>query len=64
MHTPIDPRLVEEAERFRLRFSCDHCAYFDDAHDRCSEGFPHHEHRSSALSGRKLLVFCKSFELS
>lgn len=63
MQTPIDERLLAEAQTFELRFSCEHCVYFDAVRERCSEGFPNHEHRSATLSGRAVVVFCKSFEL-
>jgi hypothetical protein len=63
MQTPVDEQFVEEAGRFALRFSCEHCVYFDPAGEICSEGYPNHEHRSANLVGRAIVVFCKSFEL-
>lgn len=64
MRTPVDERLRREAKRFELRFSCPHCAYFDEASGRCSEGYPNQDHLSPELAERSVLLFCKSFELS
>lgn len=64
MQTKVDELLIQQAERFSLRFSCEHCAHFDEPGERCAEGYPNGEHRSARLTGRQLVVFCKSFELS
>jgi hypothetical protein len=64
MRTRVDERLRLEATRFELRFSCRHCAYFDEARAECSEGYPNGDHLSSELSRREEVIFCKSFELS
>lgn len=61
MRTPIDDRLLEEVRRFKLRFTCEHCAHFAPS-GACAEGYPADEHRDASLHGRDSLVFCKSFE--
>ncbi len=62
MKTRIDPVLIEEAQRYQLRFCCEHCAYFDPDRERCSEGYPTDEHRNVNLLGDAIL-FCKLFEV-
>jgi hypothetical protein len=62
--TPIDERLRAEAERYRFRFACPDCAYFEPHSRTCSEGYPNHEHIEPSLARRASVVFCKSFELS
>jgi hypothetical protein len=64
VRTPVDERLRQEAEQYRLRFACPDCVYFDVASGACSEGYPNHEHLDQSLADRRILVFCKSFELS
>lgn len=61
MKTQVDTRLRREADEYRFRFSCEHCAYFDEEGDSCSEGYPTDEHRSADLS-RAEILFCKLFE--
>jgi hypothetical protein len=63
MITAVDERLRREAERFALRFSCEHCAHFDVARQRCANGYPTEAHRGVDLGSRTELVFCKEFEL-
>ena len=63
MKTKVTATLREEVERFRLQFACGHCAYFDPARDRCSEGYPNDEHRDGHLRSEEIL-FCKLFEAS
>jgi hypothetical protein len=62
MHTVVDDRLRSEVQRFRLRFTCEHCAHFDPELTECSQGYPADEHRDPRLEGRSELVFCKMFE--
>lgn len=64
MITPVDDRLREEAERYRLRFACPHCVYFEPDGGTCSEGYPNQDHVDPDLAKRRVLVFCKSFETS
>jgi hypothetical protein len=61
MKTRVDERLCAEVVRFRLKFTCPDCAYFDDVTERCSEGYPAEEHLSGDLD-RAELIFCKLFE--
>ncbi len=63
MKTQVTPQLKQEARRFRLQFACPHCAYYDEARDCCSEGYPHQEHRDPDLKAPEIL-FCKLFEAS
>jgi len=62
---PQDPAFRDERARFALRFTCDDCALWDPARDRCAHGFPTHEHRASRYDdARADVVFCKEFELA
>jgi hypothetical protein len=63
MQTTVDERLVQEASALRLRFACPDCAHFDSETGTCTNGYPNDEHASRDLAGRKVVVFCKSFEL-
>lgn len=63
MRTPVDACLREEADRYRLRFRCENCTYFQTEDGRCSEGYPNEEHRERPLSEVNVIVFCKKFEL-
>ncbi|HEY4159854.1 MAG TPA: hypothetical protein VGM29_17205 [Polyangiaceae bacterium] len=62
MQTPVDEQFVAEAERFRLRFTCEVCAHFDGG-ERCGHGYPTEAHRNVDLARRATLEFCKEFEL-
>lgn len=62
IHT-IDDQLRAEVKRFKLTFACTDCAQFDPEGDQCSLGYPTDPHRSADLTGRDVLVFCKTFEL-
>lgn len=59
--TSVDDRLRGEAERYRFRFGCPSCAYFDPTTARCSEGYPTAAHESEALDD-SVVIFCKLFE--
>jgi len=61
--TPVDQRFMEEAELYRLRFSCEACAYFDAESGRCGNGYPNADHRWRSLKLTPHVVFCKEFEL-
>ncbi len=63
MRTPVDPTLVQEATRFRLRFGCADCVYHDPEQMRCSECFPNAEHLAREVPEAGSVVFCKRFEL-
>jgi hypothetical protein len=57
------PSFAAERERFVLRFTCEHCTYFDIERERCMHGYPNAEHREAAQGESQELVFCKEFEL-
>jgi hypothetical protein len=60
-----DERFREERERFALRFTCEHCALFDEQRESCAHGYPTAEHRLARYADRHaLVVFCKHFELA
>lgn len=63
MRTVVDAALRHEATEFRLRFTCESCAHFDDARRTCAEGYPNASHRDVRLAEVPELEFCKSFEL-
>ncbi len=63
MKTPIDARLIDELRVFRLRFTCDDCAFFSaDPTPRCGNGYPLGERRDRDLRVGEEVVFCKEFE--
>ena len=63
MRSTVTAELREEALLYRLRFTCEDCAYDDaDAHC-CSHGYPDHEHRGTNLDQVTEVCFCKEFEL-
>ena len=64
MRTPVDLRLLEEAQRFQLRFSCESCAHYEPSAGGCANGYPNHDHRARELNAGEWLIFCKEFELS
>lgn len=63
MKTRVDDRLRNEAERFELRFGCEHCAHFDPPTRACANGYPAEPHLGVELKVRRELEFCKEFEL-
>jgi hypothetical protein len=63
LKTPIDARLLDELRVYRLRFTCDDCAFFvDSSTPRCGHGYPLGERRDRDLKVGDELVFCKEFE--
>ena len=60
---PRDAAFDAEAKAHALRWSCEDCALFDEANERCAHGFPTAEHRRAHNERTSLLVFCKDFEL-
>ena len=60
----VDASLVREAREFRLEWSCEACAHFDEPGQRCGNGYPVAEHRRVELEPDATLVFCKEFELA
>ena len=53
----------DERARYRLRFTCEHCTYFDVPRERCTHGYPNAEHREAHNEAASTLTFCKEFEL-
>lgn len=58
MRTRVTLQLLEEAERFSLRYTCDDCAHF---YETCAHGWPGGERRRTLAVGEDL-EFCKEFE--
>lgn len=64
MKLPRDSQFDAERTRFNLRFECEDCVYFTSRSD-CIHGYPTLEHRAQTDDdGRRLLVFCKEFEMA
>jgi hypothetical protein len=61
--TPVDAVLREEALRYRLRFTCEHCAHFVAERAACAHGYPAAAHHALDLAALAELEFCKEFEL-
>jgi len=60
-----DERFRAERQSFRLRFTCEDCALFDQVKARCAHGFPTEEHRAYRYDDPTAQVtFCKEFELA
>jgi hypothetical protein len=58
------PAFESERQRYRLRFTCEHCTYFDVQRERCMHGYPNAEHREARYrEPSETLLFCKEFEL-
>ena len=69
MKTVVDERLQREAAANDLRHRCDDCVHFDEERERCANGYPTAEHRTSVPraadpSPPRFIVFCKEFELA
>ncbi|HEX3776954.1 MAG TPA: hypothetical protein VHV51_20920 [Polyangiaceae bacterium] len=64
MQTLIDSRLQEEAKRFALRFTCEHCVHFESDSRACANGYPVSAHLEIDLEVSTRLEFCKEFELA
>ncbi len=64
MRTPVDPQLREEAQRFELRFTCEHCVHFAADRRACANEYPTHAHLGIDLERSVSLEFCKEFELA
>ncbi len=61
----IDESLVNEIERFTLRFTCDFCAHYMGEREGCAHNWPNRQHTlvPDDQSVGKELVFCKEFDL-
>ncbi|MFO0555138.1 MAG: hypothetical protein U0271_42565 [Polyangiaceae bacterium] len=64
MITRVDDKLLDEARRFRLAWSCERCATFEPTSRVCALGYPNDMHRERPLVAGADLVFCKEFELT
>lgn len=54
----------EQRAAYGLRFTCEHCTYFDERSEACSHGYPNRAHRDAQYEAADAeLVFCKDFEL-
>jgi len=60
--TEVDARLRQEARRFALRFTCEHCAHRERT-GGCSLGFPPEPAHAVVLEASSRIRFCKTFEL-
>lgn len=60
----VDDAMSREIEQHGLVMSCERCAYFEPKSGSCSHGYPNEEHRLETIRARRLLVFCKEFELA
>ena len=64
MKQEATPAFGSERARFGLRFTCEHCTYFDAHRERCTHGYPNGEHREARYQAPgQPLLFCKDFEL-
>jgi hypothetical protein len=63
VRTPVDAQLREEARRFQLRFTCEHCVHFAAERRACANEYPTNAHLDVDLERRESLEFCKEFEL-
>ena len=64
MKIPRDETFFRQARRYRLRYTCRHCAFFHEASGACVHGFPNHEHTDDYYEKPgEFIVFCKDFEL-
>lgn len=59
-----DDRFRSERARFSLRFTCEHCAAWDEERDACAHGYPTAEHRAVRYERDRAatIVFCKEFD--
>jgi hypothetical protein len=62
--TRVNTQLRVEAERFNLRFGCEHCAHFAPEARGCGNGYPTAPHLGIDLVRAETFEFCKGFELS
>ncbi len=65
MRIPQDEQFRRERERFALRFTCEDCALFDPARERCLHGYPSEHHRAARYEDPEAdLLYCKDFDLA
>jgi len=70
MKFPLTQQLIDEARRFNLRSSCQHCFYFSAADQRCKHDWPNDAERRWPLDAKASngetpteVAFCKEFEM-
>jgi len=63
VRTLVDRRFREEAARFGLRFTCEHCVHFAAERRACANEYPTIAHLEVDLERAESLEFCKEFEL-
>ena len=63
MKQESSPLFRDERGRFALRFTCEHCSYFQVESERCTHGYPNAAHRDAHVADSEELLFCKEFEL-
>lgn len=63
MRTLVDLQLRDEARRFELRFTCEHCVHFVAERRACANEYPTQAHLEIDLEHSPSLEFCKEFEL-
>lgn len=60
-----DEKFFQQAHRYELRYTCEHCAFYHEASGSCVHGFPNHEHLASYYERPgPFIIFCKDFELA
>jgi len=64
MRLEQDAQFRVQMARYALRFTCEHCALWDEQRDLCAHGFPTEQHRDACYEDAKApLLFCKDFEM-
>lgn len=71
MKFPLTEELLDEAKRYALRSSCQHCLFFVAEESRCAHGWPDEGESRWPLDkpdedGKQptWVAFCKEFELA
>lgn len=67
MEVDWEPGFDEQRRRFAFRFTCEHCAHFDDETGDCLHGFPNQMHRLRFFDADPRparILFCKDFDLA
>ena len=52
---------------FAFKFTCEHCAHFDEKSSSCLHEFPNEEHRLDYYTASERphsILFCKDFDLA
>ena len=58
-----DRTFFDQAARFDLRYTCEHCAFFDPKAGECIHGYPNEVHRLGYYNASPPWVIpCKDFE--